>query len=88
MDDGRAARFSLIMTNCQNQFYRATFFVFAGGNALAGLIREEPPGLVECRASLSALVAEVQSILGGLPLSKIVLSGFSQVSSLPRTIIV
>jgi len=49
-----------------------------GGAALAGLIREEPPGLSECRIRLKQLVSEVSAFFGGLPLNKLVLGGFSQ----------
>lgn len=49
-----------------------------GGEALAALIREMPPGLDGCRLRLRALITQVQSLLGGVPLEKIVLAGFSQ----------
>eukprot|EP00037_Helgoeca_nana_P002532 m.34427 g.34427 ORF g.34427 m.34427 type:complete len:193 (-) comp12655_c0_seq2:221-799(-) len=52
--------------------------VLQGGDGMAKLIREEPPGLAECRKRLVQLVDEVETMTGGLPTSRLVLGGFSQ----------
>jgi len=49
-----------------------------GGDSLATLIREEPPGLAECRVRLGALVGEARALCGDIPTSQVVLAGFSQ----------
>jgi predicted esterase len=49
-----------------------------GGEALAALIREMPPGLEDCRTRLKQLISEVRSQIGDIPLEKIVFAGFSQ----------
>ena len=49
-----------------------------GGDALAQLIREEPPGLEDARERLAQLVGEAREMAGGLALDRVVLCGFSQ----------
>ena len=55
----------------------------AGPAAMASLIREEPPGLREARASLSELLAEARRLGGGgggatLTSKQLLIGGFSQ----------
>ncbi|KAJ1620514.1 Alpha/Beta hydrolase protein [Pavlovales sp. CCMP2436] len=50
----------------------------AGEVAIAKLIRDVPPGLPECRARLTKLVAEVCLSANDCPTSRVVLGGFSQ----------
>lgn len=49
-----------------------------GGEALAGLIREEFRGLGACRTSMAELVREARAMFGELPLARVALGGFSQ----------
>ena len=53
----------------------------AGEAAIAKMIREEPKGLKQARASLAELIQQVCAMAGGgspLPTSRLVLGGFSQ----------
>ena len=50
-----------------------------GEQALARLIRDEPPGLPQARAKLTQWLTDVRKLAGDVPVSKVVLSGFSQV---------
>ena len=49
-----------------------------GSAGIATLIREEPPGLAECREKMATLVGEVRAAFGDLPMAKLGLAGFSQ----------
>mmetsp|Transcript_11888 Transcript_11888/g.40543 ORF Transcript_11888/g.40543 Transcript_11888/m.40543 type:complete len:317 (+) Transcript_11888:27-977(+) len=50
----------------------------AGEGSIAKLIRDSPPGLPECRASMLRLVAEARARAGGVDASRVVIGGFSQ----------
>ena len=49
-----------------------------GSAGIATLIREEPPGLADCREKMTTLVGEVRAAFGDLPMAKLGLAGFSQ----------
>lgn len=49
-----------------------------GGEVVGKLIRDVPPGLTECRTQMATFLEEVRASAGGIPYSKIMLSGFSQ----------
>ncbi len=56
---------------------------FMGGDAALGkLLREEHPGVAECRRDMSKLVEESRALAGGeagpLPTSRVLMAGFSQ----------
>lgn len=49
-----------------------------GEAGIAALIREEPPGLQCCRSNMVTLVDEISARFADLPVSKLILAGFSQ----------
>lgn len=52
--------------------------VTQGEAGIASLIREEPAGLQCCRSNMIALIDELSARFGGLPVSQLILAGFSQ----------
>ena len=48
------------------------------GGQMGAMIRQVPPGLPEARTRGLQLLSEIQALAGGLPMSKIVIGGFSQ----------